>query len=374
MSVSPSLGQLAEMLRRAEARTRVQELTELAQVAVSQLTAAEQRIEQVEGRAKDVRPTRQAELDQVDVDEHMLRELVRRTAQNRGLLGVEEFREAERLIQFSRDEITRRRYEAQSELDQLARELESSRRELRGALDRYQQVVREIDRLQVKVDAEMFDEDHLRRIAETYFPEYQIRAFAREVDDFAAPFGAMDRREQYAQMKIWIGRLRRFQSSDPLEDEREILESVFRRLVTLSKQYEPGYIEAFNRQYAADWDAYIIEAQEALRMASEDARRAREHGEIEMPRASRESGRSAVRRAAEVALDRLREVAEVDYDDPEEKIDAFRDTLRQVLDNYGPIDSRLLDVVRPYRSWLTGRDFAGLRRHLEQEAALEGDD
>lgn len=369
MPVSPSLGQLAELLRKAEAKTRVQELTELTQAAVEQLRAAEDRIQQVEERSQTIRPTRQKEVEQAETDEVLLRDLVRRTAQNRGLLGSEELREAERLIQVSRDEIQRRRYEAQSELDQINRELESARRELRAALDRYEQVRRELERLQVQVDVEMIDEDHLAHIAETYFPEYQIRAFAREVEESAGAFGMMDRREQYAQMKIWIGRLRRFQAGDPLEDEREILEGVFRRLVTLSKQYEPGYIEAFNRQYAADWDAYIAEATEALRMASEDARRSREI-ELEAPRApSRESSRASARRSIENGLERLRQISQTDYEDEEEKIDIFRDALRQVLDYYGPIDSRLLEVVRPHRAWLAGRDFTTLRRQLDQQPA-----
>jgi hypothetical protein len=371
---------LAELLRKAEAKTRVQELTELAQVAVTQLRAAEERIQEVEERSVDIRPTRQKELDQAILDEDVLRDLIRRTAQNRGLLGGEELHEAEHLIQVSRDEIVRRRHEAQGELDQINRELESARRELRAALDRYDQVRREIDRLQVVVDVELIDEDHLAQIAETYFPEYQIRAFAREVDESAGAFGMMDRREQYAQMKIWIGRLRRFQSGEPLEDEREILEGVFRRLVTLSKQYEPGYIEAFNRQYAADWDAYIVEATEALRMASEDARRPRSamvapadpEGEpVVASRPLARESRATGRRAAETSLERLRLIAQTEYDDEDEKVDIFREALRQTLDNYGPIDSKLIEVVRPYRSWLAGRDFTTLRRQIDQQPVDE---
>lgn len=365
---SASLGQLAELLRRAEAKTRVQELNDLAKGSAAQLKAAEERIKQVEARSRDVRPIRQKEIEQIDQEETLLRELVRRTAQNRGLLEPEQFREAELLIQNSREEINRRRLEAQTELDQIARETESSRREMRQALERFHQVRRELDRLQVHVEGEMPDEERLTLIAETYFPEFQIRAFAREVEDSAAVFGMLDRREQYAQMKIWIGRLRRFQMSDPLDDEREILENVFRRLVSLSKQYEPGYIEAFNRQYAADWDAYIAESQEALRLASEDARRNREHESESAQRMVRDrESRIVARRNAEVAMDRLKAVLLGDFDDEDVRAEAFRDVLKIVLEGYGPTDSRLLDLVRPHRDWLIGNEFRVVRKHLDQE-------
>jgi hypothetical protein len=365
---SASLGQLAELLRRAEARTRVQELNDLALTSAQQLKSAEERIKVVETRARDVRPERQKEIEQIDQDESLLRELIRRTAQNRGLLEPEQFREAELLIQGSREEISRRRHEAQTELDQIARETESARREMRQALERFHAVRRELDRLQVHVEGELPDEEKLTLIAETYFPEYQIRAFAREVEDSAGVFGMLDRREQYAQMKIWIGRLRRFQMSDPLEDEREVLENIFRRLVSLSKQYEPGYIEAFNRQYAADWDAYIAESQEALRLASEDARRNRENESENAQRMVRDrEARIVARRNAETAMDRLKAVLLADFDDEEIRAEAFRDVLKVVLEGYGPTDSRLLDLVRPHRDWLTGTEFRVLRKHLEQE-------
>ena len=125
------------------------------------------------------------------------------------------------------------------ELDGLTRELDRARREVRAALDRFQQVRSELDRLQGAGDARFAEADRLAHVAETYFPEYQVRTFSREVDDGATMFGMLQRREQYAQLKIWIGRLRRFQEAGPPDEERELLDQVFRRLVGLSKQYAP---------------------------------------------------------------------------------------------------------------------------------------
>ena len=68
---------------------------------------------------------------------------------------------------------------------------------------------------------------------------------------------------------IWIGRLRRLQGMNFAEggEETQAMEGIFRRLVGLSKQYMPGYIDAFQEGYVADWDQYIIDAQEQFRLA-----------------------------------------------------------------------------------------------------------
>jgi len=372
MTAGSPLGQLADLLRRVEAKSRAQDLIEEVQAASRRLQEAEEGIRQIEMRSRQVRPARQRELELVENEEQLLHELTRRTAQNRALMETDEFEEAQKLIENTKAEIERRKAEALEELEEIQNSLEDARVEVRSALGRYQELRRELDRLQLQPDGELEEADRLVHVAETYFPEYQVRAFAREVEDGAAMFGMLDRREQYAQMKIWIGRLRRFQNSNPGEDERDILEGVFRRLVSLSKQHEPGYIEAFNRQFSADWDTYIAEAQEALRQASEEARRGREAQgrQVEEDRAEAEQ-RAASRKLAEQALDQLKAIVLTHYNEAEHKAEAFRETLLQVVEGYGQPDEELLDVVRPYRDWLTGPEFRGLRRYLDQELEEE---
>ncbi|WP_169973061.1 coiled-coil domain-containing protein [Tautonia rosea] len=365
---SSPLGQLADLLRRVEAKTRAQELTEELELAAEELRRTEETIRTVESRANQIRPARQRELQLAEGDEQLLRELIRRTAQNRSLMGEAEFHEAERLIEVSRVEVERRRSEAQAELEDIQDALDHARIEVRAALDRYHHVRRELERLQVHADEQMEEGDRLAMIAEEHFPEYQVRAFAREVDEATAMFGQLDRREQYAQMRIWIGRLRRFQYAGPAEDERDMLESIFRRLVTLSKQYEPGYIEAFNRQFSADWDLYIVEAQESLRQATEEARRQRSHnGDASTLSGEEDAVEIETRRLSEQALDHLKALLLVRYDDPQVKADRFRETLSRVMEGYGPPDDALLDVVRPYREWINGIEFRALRKALDQE-------
>ena len=368
MSTGSPLGQLADLLRRVEAKTRTQELTEELELAAEELRRTEETIREIEERAQQVRPARQRELQLAEGDELLLRELIRRTAQNRSLMGEEEFREAERLIEVSRVDVERRRLEAQEELEEIQEALDHARIEVRAALDRYHHVRRELERLQLPSNGYVEEGDRLAMIAEEHFPEYQVRAFAREVEEASLTFGQLDRREQYAQMRIWIGRLRRFQYAGPAEDERDMLESVFRRLVTLSKQYEPGYIEAFNRQFSADWDLYIAEAQESLRVASEEARRLREQA-LDPSNSLDESHfqRLEARRLAEQALEHLKALLLVRYDDPQFKAERFRETLARVVEGYGPFDENLLEVVRPYREWISGPEFRALRKALDQD-------
>lgn len=372
MTGSP-LGQLADLLRRVEAKTRAQELIDEVRAAAEQLRDAERAIREAETRDRKVRPARLREIEISEEDEVLLKELIRRTAQNRALMGAEELHEAEQLIETSRDEIERRRGEAFVELEEVREAMDSARSGLRSALDRYLNARREVDRLQVPTEGEFDDDDRIAQQAERHFPEYQVRAYVREVEDGASMFGMLDRRQQYAQMRIWIGRLRRFQHADPGDEERDLLEGVFRRLVSLSKQHEPGYIEAFNRQYAADWDAYIAEAQEALRLAGEDARRGRDHGHRhpEPPAAEPPAPPDAdSRRVAEQALHHLRALMLIRYDDPQVKAERFREALAHVVDIYGAPDEPLLELVRPYRDWLTGPDFRELRRLLDQQAPV----
>ena len=283
-------------------------------------------------------------------------------------MGEVEFHEAEQLIEISRGEIERRRNDSQSELEELQDAMDVARIELRAALDRYHHVRRELDRLQLPANGYVEEGDRLAEIAEEHFPEFQVRAFAREVEAASPAFAKLDRREQYAQMRIWIGRLRRFQHSGPGEDERDLLESVFRRLVSLSKQFEPGYIEAFNRQYSADWDGYIAEAQESMRQASEEARRHREEegGSSDEPD-PHEGERLDARRLSEQALEHLKALLLIRYDDPHVKAERFRDTLARVVEGYGPADETLIEIVRPYREWITGTEFRSLRKVLDRD-------
>jgi len=140
-------------------------------------------------------------------------------------------------------------------------------------------------------------EDRLLWESETLFPGGQLQALARAVEASLNSFALLAKMEQYAQLKIWIGRFRLYQASgeDGAADDSPVplAQRVFHQLKGLSKQYEPGYIEAFRHDFTTDWLAYIGEAQEQLLQATEAVRRPKDkekdkEKDHEPPRPARE--------------------------------------------------------------------------------------
>jgi hypothetical protein len=273
--MTPALERLAELVRQAEAKTRAKKLSAETQQATEQFRAVEARTRQATQRLREVRPVRLRELEQADVDEHQLKDLVRKLAQFKSSLDPGS--DAENLIDTAQAEIRRKREEARAALESLGHEVEEARRELRTAMDHYQQLRRELDRLQPQLAVTFAAEDRLLWDAETLFPGGQLQALAREVEASVSSFAALMKMEQYAQLKIWIGRLRLYQASGEdgagEETPAPLGQRVFHQLKGLSKQYEPGYIEAFRHDFTTDWTAYVAEAQEQLLQATEAARR-----------------------------------------------------------------------------------------------------
>src|SRR5262249_21071789 len=104
---------------------------------------------------------------------------------------------------------------------------------------------------------------------------------AQEVDAGLNAFGSLSKLEQYARLKVWIGRFRSYQGShdrdaELTEELQALSHRTFHQLKWLSRQYEPGYIEAFRQDFSTDWAAYVAEAQEQWVRGSEAGRRNRE--------------------------------------------------------------------------------------------------
>ena len=218
-------------------------------------------------------------LEQADVDEQLLKDLVRKLALYKSSLGSQS--DAEQLIAVSKSEIERTRHETRAELEEVTREIDEARRELRAATDAYRQLRRELDRLQPELAVQFAAEDRLLWDAEAHFPGGQLQLLAHEVDASLNAFASLSKLEQYARLKVWIGRFRFYQASQDreaeLSDELQVLSHrVFHQLKWLSRQYEPGYIEAFRQDFSTDWSAYVVEAQEQLLQAIEACRRVRD--------------------------------------------------------------------------------------------------
>ena len=220
----------------------------------------------------------------------MLKDLVKKLALYKSSLGSEA--DAERLIATSQAEIERIRSQTKADLEQIGREVEEARRELRTATDHYRQLRRELDRLQPELAAQFTADDRLLWDAEAHFPGGQLQLLAHEVEVGLGAFAALNKLEQYARLKVWIGRFRFHQASqdrDALvtEELQTLSHKVFHQLKWLSRQYEPGYIEAFRQDFSTDWSAYVAEAQEQLVQAIEAGRRARDAEQPRIPRVQR---------------------------------------------------------------------------------------
>ena len=297
--MTPSLERLSELVRQAEARSRSKKLEVEMRQAVERLREAEQRARVAARGVREGRPARLRQLEQTDIDEHQLKDLVRKLAQFKSTLDPES--NPEGLIDAARAEIDRARGEARGALADLSKEADEARRLLRSAMDHYQQLRRELDRLSPALGEAFAADDKLLWEAETHFPGGLLHALAREVEAAVPTYGMLTRPEQYAQLKVWIGRYRRFQGEGDPEsgpsgaaggqgslagagggtdgevDEVQVLaQRVFQTIKGLSKQYEPGYIDAFRLDFQTDWGAYVSEAQAQLQQAVESVKHARE--------------------------------------------------------------------------------------------------
>lgn len=363
----PELERLAALARRAEASAKAQKLEKETQAAVERLRQAEEKARVVNGRAAEDQPSAKRELDEAEKEEKVLNELVQKIVQYKFALDSDA-REAEDQILTARTKIDAKRKDARARLDEINRLVDEAQRELTSARDRYQGLRKELDRLLPELAEKFAEGDKLIGEVELFLPAGQIRALMGEIDDGSAHFGFLDAREQKAQLMIWIGKLRRLQLTNATRPHEEIqqLESIFRRLVSLSKQYMPGYIDAFQEGYTADWDLYIADAQEQFRLASDQGRRDRELRQQREELAAREAARKKnSREAAVAAIADLRAVIAT-HRLPDDGLDEFNAVLARVVNLGGASEPELLDLVRPFRELITGSDFRALRKHLDR--------
>jgi hypothetical protein len=377
---SPSLERLGELVRQAEARSRAKKLeVEVAQAA-AQLREAERLARDVSVRLLEVRPARLRELEQAEADEQQLKELTKKLAQFRAAL--EPGADAESLVDSARAEIDRVRREAKAALDEVGRGADEARKALRTAMEHYQQLRRELDRLQPQTAEGFAADDRLLWEAETLFPGGQLQALAREVEAGAPHFGVLSRAEQYAQLKIWIGRYRQFQAApepDASEEVQNLSPRVFHQLKTLSKTYEPGYIEAFRLDFHTDWASYIADAQEQFRQAVDTARVSRDREQLRGEYQARDAERQQQNRElGKTALAELKALmARVQL--PDEGLDDFLNLLKQVVSGLGASEPEVLELVMPFREHISGGNgLRAVRRNLDrikdEHSADEGDD
>ena len=367
------------MVRQAEAKTRAQKLGSETEYAADALEEAELKAREADTLHRERRVLLQRVLTDVSEEEQQLRELTRKVAV---LMGTATLSPADSTvftsqIEETKQEIEIRRRTTKDEIEKLNRDVIDTRRNLENAMEHYLALRRELDRLLPHLAADFVESDKIARAAEILTPGGQVRALGREVEDAAPHFAQLDGRERLAQLTIWIGRFRRLQAYEAenlTEEETTALQRVFPKLVSISKQYEPGYIEAFRQSFNTDWDVYVGEAEEQLKEATETAGLRRE---TDQPRRRDHGGRGDDRQRvsrsdADHAFEDLKAIL-IHYDRPEDEegIEPFSEALDIILAGRGETDTEVLELISPYRDLLTGAEYRGVRKYLD---ALRQDD
>ncbi len=369
--VDDLFAELEDLARRAEVKAQSSKLATRRRELSERLKSAERRAQTAEVKFRDEGLAARRQIADAEEKEQKLKELTRKLAIHNSQIAPDAHPEEKvRLLQ---QRIETQRREARTKLEQLTRENAEARAELKVALEQYQLLEREFERLQADADRSN-EEETLLKVAESYFLGSQIQSLSREIDDASRHFGFLDSRQQKAQLTIWIGRFRQLQErveseegEDVTEDQALMLERIFPTLVGLSKEHRPGYIEAFTKGFVADWDEYIENGRLQLQEATETADRQRrtesmlgERMAVDLEKINR------LREDGLRALDELRRVV-TSEGFPETGVEDFRAHLTRAIQGLGAGDPRILDAVRPFRELLTdGREFRALRRRLEK--------
>jgi hypothetical protein len=373
--MSRAIERLAGLVQQAESRTRAAKLGQETRLAAERLTAAEDRIRAADRHLAETRPAATRDLEKADGDDALLKELTRKLAGLLSTLEPAQREAATKEVDVAKAEIAAARKAAQEALEGAIREIDAARKELKAAREEYQKLRKELDLLLPHLAGDFATGDRIVRESDTYFPAGQIQVLAREVDDGERHFGALDQRQQFAQLKIWIGRFRRLQawveSGEPTgltDEEVQGLREIFPRLVGISKQYMPGYIEAFSRGFETDWDAYVVEATEQLQQAVDAIRRDRDVDLRRREAAAREQEqRRLAQEAGRAAVAELRDItAGPGFAEDDERRARFFVALDAAIKALGMSDPQLLELLRPHADLLAGNPYRGLRRNLER--------
>ena len=326
----------------------------------------------------------------------MLKNLVRKLALYQSSLSSQV--DAEKLIAASQSEIERLCSQSRAELEDISREIDDVRRELRAAINSYCQLRRELDRIRPELGVKFIAEDQLLWDAEAHFPGGQLQLLANEVDAGLNLFASLGKLEQYARLKVWIGRFRFYQASQDREsDLNEELQGlshrVFHQLKWLSRQYEPGYIEAFRQDFSTDWSVYVTAAQEQLLQAIEACQLARDTalqpqrdrefagdcvslpspgvfprvlGSMHAPASTTPIAPAMAQcQTTNASLATLKTLVARSH--LPEDLEQFLAALRQVVVDLGTANPELLRLVLPYREYIDGEEgLSALSRNLDR--------
>ena len=353
MGESP-LDRLRSVVTSAEQAARSEELDQVRVDARKELEAVSRIHEQASAHCLDVRSRFEMAQRQIAEERGEVALLEKRAVEYQEF--VEEDVDYPALIEQTRADLDRR------ESDFVA-ELRAAEEDARVARER-------LNRAEKQFEEACGSAATLDDISETTvtIPRIEIDRLGSEIDDAMPAFGMLTREEQHSQLCIWGGRARKIQDGVILsEDEKKELFQVFGRVRTLHGKYQPGWIDALNRKFTTEWDAYIREHQEKLEFAIDEVHTKRiEQREQHV----RERERTKMLRKKELiareAMDRLQELAGQTLD-TEESVRGFQQHLIDILEVLPASDPELLSVVSQQPELIRqGQQFRALRRQLQK--------
>lgn len=351
-----ALEQLEQLVLRAEFSVRSESLKTALDNASSRLRDAEQAHAAGVRQLQEVRQRRVPEIDRCKRDEQRLVELLQKAARLQPHLDPQQI---ETLADESRTRTRTAFAAATAELQSAERAVQEALARLEQATAEYQQTRREYERLLPQGHERPMANDEVLARALELFPAGRLKSLDEEVQQADWIFGRLSRTEQFYQLSVWVGRLRQLQGETLTDEEQRRTKQLFGQLVGISKQYEPGYIEAFRQEFSADWPLFIAEHEKHLKGFGE---KRRAESDEKRRRAEQEQ---AARAAAQGALEQLRTVIEK-LELPERGVDEFREALGR-LHGISANDPQLLDLLLPYRELLTeGSEFRAIRRNLDK--------
>ncbi len=382
------LAKLQHLHWRRKMRTRAEAL----QGRAEELDQAERHHKLVEARRDRELPRLEKMLEDVNESLEELQMVEGELAAEVGAMETSEREESRALQKESRTNLDRIRDQAETELKQFTEESIESSRQLARARQAYLQARENLNtilgdydkRAEYAPDRGSLDKARLLQIRGT------LTELEGEVHSEIGPLAGADQGVQFAQLKYWLGRLRRLQaelheqvseSTEATNTSWSDLETqanrLFRELADFSKVHQPGHIPAFQRDHKQDWDQMVRQAESELEAFRAEQRRAEQRERERREREERKEAESQANlEAGQLALMDLKAflMERDDENDPETDASTrteLLDLARRAIPLLGTKDPEFLELIRPYQGLLKGNDFRNLRSHLKRTEPID---
>jgi hypothetical protein len=360
---------LRQLVQQLDQRLQTEQLQARLQLASDRVREAETLCRQTSVALEEALKSHQPRADQAERDQQELARIKRRLAELFTQMNEAERHQAEDQLVLAEAEAASMRQQATEEIERARSAHDAALKELTAARTNLEEILRKFEDLGLATDGIACPAE--QQIAQTavWFPRGQIEALFEEVKMASAHFDRLSRAEQHAQLRVWLGRFRRLQAQELTPDEQQASQPIFYKLVELSKVYQPGYIDAFDKAFSTNWNSFIAQAEQDLRKAvaqrQEDEQRehalAQRQKQMELERRQRRESGQALLEELKRVVDRGR-LAE-----DEQERDLFRRLVAQAINALGASDDGLISIVIPYEDYVAqGSEFRPLRRNIEK--------